>query len=114
MSNEATNTEEATTVSPELEALLLKGYVTKEALQDITITVEDVLNNDIANVMDSLLSTMTNMASKNGSTRYTAQMNHEFKDDVLEAIKTNLTLLGFDIKYSKDENFQYLEISWEK
>jgi len=104
--------EDENALNPDLKELILRGYPTKEALAEITLSKEQIVEQDIKNVMDSLLSNMTNVASKNGSTDYTANLNLDFNDEVLKVIKKNFITLGFTLTMTSDDKMSYLKISW--
>lgn len=109
------NQTEAEVVKPSLDELLEMGYTTKDALQEITISPEELKTQRIDNVMQNLLSSMTGVASKNGQKVYIAQMDYEFDKKVLAAVKVNLEVLGFELKHDTEtsETHQFLSISWE-
>lgn len=93
------------------------NLVTAEALREMTITKEDLIARQKANILDDLMSSMVKVATQHGANSYTANVNAQFDPTLLQDIVAQLTTLGYTVttenkSTEKMGNILQVVISW--
>ncbi len=94
-----------------------KEYVTAEELRDMTITKEERFERDRLNIMDSLMSSMVELATRNGVFDYSANLNPQFDAVLLTTVTKDLEEIGYRVIAESQKNetvgdFILLTVSW--
>jgi len=73
------------------------NLVTAEALREMTISKEALLENQKRGILDTLMSTMVRIATEQGGNGYTANFDPKFNPVLLADITNNLEGLGYKV-----------------
>lgn len=94
------------------------ALVNADTLRDMTITKEDLLTRQKADILQSLMSSMVSIASNNGGFEYSANLNPLFDLNLLSDIRKELEALNYIVSTSTEKTegmgeFISLTVSWE-
>ncbi len=93
------------------------NVIDAETLRGMVVSKEDLFNRQKEGVLDSLFSTMVKIASEQGGTSYSANLNPQFDPRLLSSIVEKLESLGYKTttEARNDEKlgaFVTLTINW--
>lgn len=96
----------------------LPELLTAQELLENTITNEEKFARDKANVLDSLMSSMVGVATKDGKKEYSASINPNFDPTLYVSVKNQLQDLGYKLSETTQDikdigAVVVLNISWD-